>query len=96
VELLSREFPVSEYLVFGVLVLAFGVVVLFALGGAVVSYIDRRDQRQERRRLTEENKTLTTDNFRLQGEKLILEAKLLAALEQIQTLSASLSPGPPE
>ena len=94
-ELLVREFPVSEYLVFGVLVLAVGVVLLFALAGAVVSFIDRKDQRQERRRLTEEIKVLTTDNFKLQGEKLILEAKLLAALEQIQTLSASLS-GPPE
>lgn len=94
-EYFVRELPVSEYLVFGLLVLAVGVVLLFALAGAVVSFVDRKDQRQERRRLADKIEALTTENFKLQGEKLALDAKLLAALEQIQSLSAKLS-GPPE
>jgi hypothetical protein len=89
------EIPVSEFLVFGAIILAIGVVLIVVLAGGIISLIDRADLRKERRRLADENKSLTTEVFELRGRVMILEAKLLAALEQIQTLSASLS-GPPE
>lgn len=88
-------FPVSELVVFGAIVLAIGVVLIVVLAGGIISLVDRADLRRERRRLADENHKLTIEVFELRGRVLVLEAKLLAALEQIAGLSASMS-GPPE
>lgn len=89
------ELPGSDLLIFGVLVLAVGVVLIVVLAGAVISFIDRADLRRERRRLADENHKLTIEVFERRERELELKGRLMSALEQIASLSASQS-GPPE